>query len=176
MSDENQVDASTPSDGREEVAPPAEYAAFIRQIELTRVWLQDARVTNHHGPSTPKEADIHIHGDARWEPRTDGFRVFQTYSVDFNHEEQSLARVEVTFGLQFGSEMPMTEPVFVVFRRANLPVNTWPYLREFLDTMTSRMNWAVFTLPTLKRVPEPPKARTTRSGPTRRPRQPRKRE
>ena len=50
-----------------------------------------------------------------------------------------------------GKAEPMTEGIFAVFQDVNLPVNTWPYLREFLAATTGRMNWITFTLPALKR-------------------------
>jgi len=32
----------------------------------------------------------------------------------------------------------------------NLPLNTWPYLREFLQNALTRAGWPVYTLPAFK--------------------------
>lgn len=145
----------------------AEYAAFISQIELLAVWLKMARVVNHHGPKPPLQALFTVADDATWEPSPDGFRVYHHYNVRVVSDEAPLAEMEVTFGLDFQSAEPPSDRLFAVFREVNLPVNTWPYLREFVGTMTARMNWLTTTLPTLKRgVDEGSETTATRETPS----------
>ena len=43
---------------------------------------------------------------------------------------------------------------YEAFRQANLPLNVWPFAREFFYNMTLRMGWPPFTLPLLRFVPE----------------------
>ncbi|MGI8554701.1 MAG: hypothetical protein ACR2PL_28505, partial [Dehalococcoidia bacterium] len=133
---------------------PESYAAFIRQIELTAVWLHEARIVNHHGPEPSEDAEVHVTTEAHWKQHTDGFRAFHHYAVVPEWAGNQLAQIEVTCGLHFTSTEPMTDGIFEVFREVNLPVNTWPYLREFVASSTGRMNWLAFTLPTLKRGTE----------------------
>ncbi len=170
---DEQPTAGVPANEAPRVSP-AEYADFIRQLELTAIWLHEAHVKNWHGPTTPKQAKIEIDDDSRWESESGGFRAFHLYRVRIVSDETPLAEMDVTFGLRFKSTKPMSDGIFAVFRRANLPVNTWPYLREYLSTTTGRMNWTVFTLPALKRVPPPPEAGAARSAQARRTRSRRK--
>ncbi|MHB8576340.1 MAG: hypothetical protein ACYDCQ_13525 [Dehalococcoidia bacterium] len=65
--------------------------------------------------------------------------------------ERPLAEINAVFALDFTSPLPMTNTIFPIFSENNLPVNTWPYLREFVSTTLGRMNWTPFTLPALKR-------------------------
>lgn len=132
------------------------YAEFIGQIELTAIWLHDARIQNHSGPETPERAVFAIESDAEWQDQPDGFRVLNHYHVRIEAADTVLADVEVTFGLHFRSGSPMMDEIFTLFHDVNLPVNTWPYLREFVATAVGRMNWQPFTLPTLKRGTRPP--------------------
>jgi len=67
-----------------------------------------------------------------------------------NPDQSLLAEIDVTFGLRFTSKEPMSDEIFAIFRDTNVPVNIWPYLREYLASTAGRMNWTVLTLPVLK--------------------------
>ena len=136
---------------------PQEYAAFIRQIELVHVWLDEANLANHHGPNAPEHAAVQIESSTSYESWEAGFQAIQSYEVQMVEGEKVLADIEVRFGLRFTSKEEMTEERFAVFREVNLPVNTWPYLREFVSTTLGRMGWQPITLPTLKRGTDPPR-------------------
>ena len=138
-----------PSQNAERVSVEG-YAAFIRQIELLHIWLHSAHVANMHGPDTPEHVSIQVDSDARCEARSSGFRAFQCYKLRFQTTDTLLAEVEATFGLDFASNESMTDGLFALFGEVNLPVNTWPYLREFVATVLGRMGWTVVTLPALK--------------------------
>jgi hypothetical protein len=130
-----------------------EYAEFISQINLRRIWLNEAHVKNYRGFRTPEHATVNMASTERWEQDDRGFIAFQKWDVTFADRDTDHVHAELTaeFGLHFSSDIPMTEPIFEIFADANLPVNTWPYLREFLGSTLSRMNWFPFTLPALKR-------------------------
>lgn len=128
------------------------YAEFIGQIELDTIWLASAKVDNRVGPGTFESVSIQIQDSARWEPTEMGFRSFSQYSVRFSGKaNKPLAKIEATFVVDYASIAPMTADVFTIFQEANLPLNTWPHLREYLSTTLARMNWPPFTLPALKR-------------------------
>ncbi len=171
------TNANAPTNTEAESRPSVtadQYAAFIRQIELAALWLHDAHIQNHAGPDTPERAVIAIASDAEWADQGDGFRVLHHYHVSLMATDTALAGIDVTFGLRFTSASPMTDAIFGHFEEVNLPVNTWPYLREFVATTLGRMNWLPFTLPALKRGagsntpatsterPRAPRGRTTK--------------
>jgi len=154
---------------------PEEYASFVKQIELLEVWLVDARVENRYGPRTPRRTAIGIASPPpTWRDTDDGFEVEFPYSVRFTQGEDVEAEIAVTFGLRFTSSQPMSQGTFEVFKEVNLPVNTWPFLREFVSTTLGRMGWQAFTLPAYKQgvpdeddldedKPAPPRRRRTAS-------------
>ncbi len=131
---------------------PAQYADFVRQIELTDIWLARCSVENHYGPGAPAEAKLQISSHDTFEIQPDGFDAYVEYRVAILDVPSSdmLGVVLVEFGTHFLSPRTMTPELFAVFSRANLPVNTWPYLREFVQTITARMNWQAVTLPAYK--------------------------
>ncbi|MGV2384308.1 MAG UNVERIFIED_CONTAM: hypothetical protein LOD86_03430 [Thermobifida fusca] len=149
----DQQESLTHGDETESAVPaisPDEYSAFIQQIELQDIWLREARVTNNLGPQTPEQSTLKFEVDATWEPLPGGFRALHRYRVLFETTDELLAEIDVTFGVDFTSDIPMTDEIFAIFQDVNLPVNTWPYLREFVATVMSRMGWAIFTIPAFK--------------------------
>ncbi len=130
---------------------PAEYARFIGQIELTGVWLKDAKIENLLGSESPERSEVHLDDYATWNEVPGGYTVFHTYSLNISDLESDVAILSVTFGVDYDSELTMTSELFEVFQAVNLPFNTWPYLREFIASILGRMNWYPFVLPALKR-------------------------
>lgn len=160
----------TPPPAEREVTPE-EYAAFIAGVELECLWLRECQVLNQAGPRSPLAGSVTLELASWWEPLPTGFRAFHRYEARIQADETPLATITVTFGLDFRSSQPMTDRLFALFREINLPVNTWPYFREFLASMTGRMNWLPVTLPTLKRGVESrgePPAESPPARPTRR--------
>ena len=171
MNDEQEPNSGDKRAEAEPAVPgisPEEYSAFVRQIELREIWLREAHVTNNAGPQTPEQSTLSFDTRARWEPAADGFRAFHQYRVAFETADELLAEIEVTFGVEFSSSDPLTDEIFDVFQEVNLPVNTWPYLREFVATSMSRMGWVPFTIPAFKTGIAP--ARSARRTSKRRPR------
>ncbi len=140
-----------------------DYAAFIRQIELASIWLKDLKVTNHNGPTTPEQGSLGFQHSANWELSPGGFRSFCTYLVRLESSDALYLGMDVTFGLDFVSKKEMNDDVFSLFQDVNLPVNTWPYLREIVANVMGRLGWASFTLPTFK-VGTVPSTRPNPSG------------
>jgi hypothetical protein len=142
--------SSRKSQKRTSVPSPGEYAAFISQIELVAVWLHQARVENHIGPEQPEQLNISVQSRARWDSTSDGFVSYHEYAVRLDHGENPAAVFDVTFAARYTSVMSMTDEIFNVFQHTSLPLNTWPYLREFVASMLGRMNWLPFAIPALK--------------------------
>ncbi|GEM_PF-1130230 len=149
---------------RQEV-PPREYAAFIDQIELRSIWIQNAGLANHHGPEMPDKGVFDFNSRARWEHDPLGFRALHTYTVTLKSADATLAELEVTFAVDYDSKEPMTDAIFGVFEAVNLPVNTWPFLREFVASTLGRFGWAPFTIPAFKVGARPaPRRRRGKQG------------
>jgi len=157
-----------------EALPREEYSAFIAQVHLRDVWLARSRVQNNFGPTMPTDAQLRIDNHPSWETLEGGFRASSHYELRVTSETSSqLAVIEATFAVDYLSEHPMTDEFFGVFGEVNLPLNTWPFFREYVASTLSRMNWMPFSLPALKRgigVPtlegsgQTPAKRTAKSG------------
>ncbi len=143
------------------------YSEFIAGIELEHLWLAELEVHNHHGPTTPPAGNVRVEDDATWEARDGGFRIYHMYNVVFlaaSDAETPLATLRATYGLEFSSGMPLTEELFTIFSTVNVPVNTWPYLRELVASTLGRFGWQPFALPTMKRLPRRSSRRRSSRG------------
>jgi hypothetical protein len=126
------------------------YRRFIGQLSLRNVWLVAARIDNRAGPATPPHARIVIDDESSWSAIEGGFRVSIRYRLRFRAGSRVLATFETTFAADYASSQPMSDTFFAPFKEANLPLNTWPYLRAFVANSLGRMGWTPFTLPAFK--------------------------
>lgn len=126
------------------------YIEFIQQVELEQIWLRSARVTNSTGGTAPDAVEVRLSDSASWKESATGFQAFQKYVAEFWNGKKRLAKVEVELVADYASNEPMADDLFPVFEENNLPLNTWPYFREYLANTVYRMHWVPFTLPTRK--------------------------
>lgn len=147
----NRAEQSAEAKAASSAVSPAEYAAFIEGIKLQRLWLVEAVIRNYAGPKTPAEALLRVVDDPDWYETEDGFRAQSHYKVRVTANEEPQAEIDVTFAVDFASPTPMSDDLFDFFGFVNLPLNTWPFLREFVHTAFGRMDWVPFALPAVKR-------------------------
>lgn len=141
------------------VPTPREYGEFISQIDLRAIWLKQSEITNNAGLVPPSEARFSIEDQSSWaiEPGV-GFSVSITYTVEMRAGATTTMRLRASYELLYSSETAITDEIFEVFKRHNLPVNAWPYLREYVANTLGRFGWSPFTLPAFK-VNTPPRAK-----------------
>jgi hypothetical protein len=135
----------------------ARYDAFIGSLDL-----QDVRIS-HAEIDAPDAFSGAAHGGLQAHVSTaSGYReeestfvvwstlVFEGRRVD---EEQPKVRVSATVEVSYAVGQSVTDDLFAVFSERNLPLNTWPYLREFVQNALARAGWPVYTLPVFKAAP-----------------------
>lgn len=147
----------------------ADYIRFIQGVELQDIWLHEARVERLGSAGPSGSVGLEIETRVRWGPGEHGFLAFHGFRVhlttaDEQREEMAsadapdgVATLEAEFALLYASEMAATEELFDRFQEVNLPVNSWPYLREFVSTTLARMGLNTIFIPAFK---------VTSSGPT----------
>ncbi len=129
---------------------PEEYAEFIAQIDLDKIWISNAEIHLLGSDARPADADITIRsGSVGWGLCPGGFEAGQTFALSVTADGADAASITVEFHLRYRSDAEMTDAIFQDFH-FNLHVNTWPYLRAFVSDMVGRMGWEPITLPVLK--------------------------
>lgn len=89
--------------------------------------------------------------DFRSNPKNE-VEVTQTWEViarDKRSKSECL-NLSVTYCVVLHSKEKFTKGFFAVFERTSLPFNMWPFVREFVNNMTARMNVPPLTLPLFK--------------------------
>ncbi len=140
-----------------------EYADFIDGLELRSLWLGESRVEKlaFPDPTTPFIARIETRN--RWVGEDTTSLIMHGYRVRIVEDEQAVqseagadlgeigvATITVEFGLSYSTAIPMTEELFTAFQAVNLPLNTWPYMREYVSSTLSRMGLPAVFVPTFK--------------------------
>jgi hypothetical protein len=137
------------------VASPEEYNAFIDGVELRSLRLAHCEVdaiSRYDGQPLIPEVE---EGETSFKSSGDNFTILHELRFcgrPASGEGQPV-QIRATFELQYSSDIPMVDSLFEIFRSYNLPVNVWPFFREFVHTVLARANWPVFVLPALKITP-----------------------
>lgn len=139
---------------------PEQYRETLAGVELEDVRLVRARVelkgdkAQGIGSSIPAGLMIDIESKATYEYLSEDLcRVVHDYILTARNPKNNrqFFKIECSFSLLFKSKDRMDDDFFEVFKEVNLPLNTWPYVREFVDNMTTRMHIPPLTLPLIKR-------------------------
>jgi preprotein translocase subunit SecB len=145
-------------DDKKEVRPkvsPKEYREFIKGVELMGIIVkasQARRLADIIDLARP--VDLNTNERAEFKMRDSSTCIVQHHyelSMTYTGEKDRLLEVECTFEVGLRVASPMTKDYSDIFARVNLPVNTWPYFREFVHSTISRMGLPPVVLPLVKR-------------------------
>ena len=129
-----------------------EYNAFIKQLDIENIRVTNAKIENIDCSYFPSNAEIKWRISARYE-NTDGkCDVYHTFNVTISDKETKIkkAKISLTLCVRYLTDILMTDSIFEIFRERNLPLNTWPYYREFVQDALSRMGWPPYSVPVFK--------------------------
>ena len=134
---------------------PKEYREFIKGVQLLGIIVkasQARRIADTIDLS--RSADLNTTERAEFKMTDGNTCVVQHHydlSMAYTGEKDRLLEIECTFELGLRVASPMTKDYFDVFAKVNLPLNTWPYLREFVHSSISRMGLPPVVLQLVKR-------------------------
>ena len=77
--------------------------------------------------------------------------VHHQYNIQASVKKKVLFAITMTFCIELLSEESFDKEFFAIFSKASLPSITFPYMREFVGNMTSRMNIPPITIPLITR-------------------------
>lgn len=131
----------------ERVSPDV-YNAFIRGVNLLSIRLAGAEV---RAQSTPERKQLlpKVDRKSRFVNGDQHVQVTHelTFTARYEGEEEPAVFIRADFEVRYSTATRMTPQIFAEFRKRNLPLNTWPYFREFVQATLARAGWPVFTLP-----------------------------
>ncbi|HTW92419.1 MAG TPA: hypothetical protein VMH22_12020 [bacterium] len=135
---------------------PREYAEFIRGLDLLNI---AARALSAEllvdKVDFKREMDLGIEDKVSFQMEGEATcKVIQTcvFMAAYKDEPKiPLLRISCTFEVVYRVAKPMTKDYFQIFCTNNLPLNTWPYFREYVQSTVVRMGLPPLVLPVVRR-------------------------
>ena len=132
---------------------PQKYKEILKGLELESIYLKSCKCNINREKFSPN-LNFSIKDSASFNIEENGnIEIFHKYILHGRkpREKQIIISIECTYCLIFSSEGNFSEEFFEIFKELNLAINSWPFFREFIHTITSKMNVPPLTLPLLKR-------------------------
>lgn len=141
----------------------AVYNAFIAGVDLDSIRLAAADIRAHAAPARKKLLPA-VRESSRYENREDHVIMIHelTFLGTYKDEAEPAVSIRAEFEVRYATAERMTDDIFTEFRRRNLPLNSWPYFREFVHAALARTGWPVFVLPVYKAMGAPLAPSTSR--------------
>ncbi len=132
---------------------PDEYKKVLDGIQLKNLSILETSAKIKPNLKSFDKMDIKITDEANYYQNGDEIVINQHFTLIGIPvgKKQHILTIVVVFALHLTSEKDFTDDFFEIYKTISLPINTWPFLREFANSMTARMNIPPLTLPLLKR-------------------------
>lgn len=128
-----------------------EYRDFIVGLQLKDLSVR--RSSTHRAARTidlSRKVDVNINEKASFSMQGENIcDIVHSYALQlcYQGEKTPLLTIECEFDAVYRVSKPMTEAYFEVFKKTSLPLNTWPYWREFVHSSFARMGLPPYFLP-----------------------------
>jgi len=136
---------------------PKEYKEFIEGIELENIFFSKANfeLLVFNRDFWREKPDINMIEDAKLlERKSEKFVVTHKYNLVISNpaeKKEKFLKISANLVAEYSTKKEITEEIFELFRKINLPLNTWPYFREYVHSCMGRLNIPPLILPVLKR-------------------------
>lgn len=130
---------------------PKEYRKIIHQMELLSIVLDSCAVKTKRGNLGDENIKLHIDHKYSYDKNDDTSEIFSIYSlVATKSSKRDFAlKIECTYKVIISGE-EISDAFLNTYCKFNLSVNTWPFFREFVQSMVNRTGFPPLTLPLLK--------------------------
>lgn len=132
---------------------PDDYKKILMGLDLISISLKESKTFINADINVPNELSIQIKDESSYKIKDDGIVfIFQKYNIEARKPQSKsrFVQIDVTFLVKVYSKNDFTDDFFDVYKNVSLQINTWPYLREFVNQITARMNIPPLTLPFYK--------------------------
>ncbi len=130
---------------------PERYREILQGLELRNIFLSEVKAKVK--PELLSEGiKIDIKENSEFSFENDRLIVTTKYTLTTKRKsKKSILNIEATYILEFNSKYEINDDFFEIYKEISLPLNTWPFFREFVNSITARMNIPPLVLPLLKR-------------------------
>ena len=126
----------------------------LKGVNLEDLYLIESKnIQKRENIKEQKNIEITINDRATYEKTDEGALVTHKYFLTAKDPEAKdfAFKISASYRLVYTSEVPFTNDFFEIFTGLNLPLNAWPFFREFVQNTTQRMNVRPLTLPLVMR-------------------------
>lgn len=130
-----------------------DYRRILGGLKLDNIILTKSSCEIKREEASP-QSTISLKEDSSFGTNKSGdIEVSQEYHLVAHNQttKKKLLDIKYRVCVIYKSAEAFTPEFFETFKKVNLSINTWPYFREFVSSMTSRMYIPPITLPLLKR-------------------------
>jgi preprotein translocase subunit SecB len=127
-----------------------------KQVELKNIFLLDAKIASDPSTRSPRGASLKYNFDTEIIKREEDNLLiacnFTVSAIRKDHTDNLLMNIEAKFALEYLIQNPEKLDANDIDDFIKIdPLDTaWPYWREFVQNLTSRMGFPALTIPTLK--------------------------
>jgi preprotein translocase subunit SecB len=138
---------------KKENISPDKYREILKGLNMESIYLLTSK-SSVDKKSIASGLRISFRDEASFEKKEDKIvEITHKYRLEATNRKlkKKVLNIECAFCLIYSFGEEFSADFFEVFKDINLPLNTWPFFREFVFNITSRMNIPPLTLPLLKR-------------------------
>ncbi|MBD3386510.1 hypothetical protein GF407_16520 [candidate division KSB1 bacterium] len=130
---------------------PEQYRKIINELELDGIAMIKLNSYIKYENLSPK-MNISIKDTASYQNSDNGFVVENKYTLTSKNKDNIIGiKIEAIYLITFKSINEIDDDFFNVYKSISLPLNVWPFFRELVNSMTSRMSIRPLSLPLIKR-------------------------
>lgn len=132
---------------------PEEYANILSSISLSQILLNDCSVKKHEVKSKGGAIDLDISMKLGFDQNASEVSFITTYKLEgvkrSEGTDEKVFTITTSFLLSYmkTKEVEVTKEFVNVFKNNSIELVSWPYFREFVQNMISRMGFPPLTLP-----------------------------
>ena len=127
-----------------------EYSNLLEKIEIEDIVLIELEAKRY-----PSNIENGMSFGVRHEPefiKTEGndFDIIDSYTITAKSGKKNIFRIRIKWLLNFTSEVEVNEEFFNIYAERSLILNTYPYVREIVQSITSKMDVPPLVMPLYK--------------------------
>ncbi len=133
---------------------PAQYKEILSGLEIRQVYLASCKVdlNRKYLDALDTSLKVDVTTKSSYENIDDRLDIstFYTLKAFGKKKSESTIVIQATYISCYTTSISITDDFFDIYKDLNIPLNIWPYFREFIQNMIVRMNCPPLTLPFFK--------------------------
>ena len=127
-----------------------DYSNLLEKIEIEDIVLIELEAKRY-----PSNIEKGMNFGIKHEPEfikteDNDFDIIDSYTITAKSGKKNIFKIRIKWLLNFSSEVEVTEEFFNIYAERSLILNTYPYVREIVQSITSKMDVPPLVMPLYK--------------------------